>query len=86
MGEKALVHVDADNLAALADTPCHQIGNAARPAADIEAGPAFANADPLEHDIGVRRHRRALHMQALDLSRPALDRIIPRELPAHDVP
>ena len=74
--DKRRIGVESDHAAACADTRRQQIGDAARPAAHVEAMPARADADPVEHDRAVGRHGGALHMQALDLACAALERIM----------
>jgi hypothetical protein len=81
--EKRRVHVEADHPAARTDARAQQVGDAARPAADVEAGPALHRPEAVEHGQRIRRHRLRLHMQPLDLARARLDRIVSGERVGH---
>src|SRR6478672_6884247 len=83
MREEFRILIEPDHTAVWANAPRQRFGDPARAAAEIEARPARAHADQIEHDLDVACERRALDMQALDLARAALNRIAAGEGVGH---
>src|SRR4029077_9136010 len=83
MREEFRILIEPDHASGGTDAPRQRLGEPARAAAEIEARPARAHADQLEHDIDVACERRALDIQALDLARAALNRIAAGEGVGH---
>src|SRR6185436_2694625 len=82
-GEKLLVLVEAEHAPGRSDALAQQVSDAARPAADVEAGPSRLHPDPIQHHARVGRDRLGLDVQALDLAPAMLDRVMACEVVGH---
>src|SRR6185437_2619970 len=76
MRDENRIGIEAGNMAPRANAFAEQSRDAAGAAAEIEATPAFGNADPLQHGHAIGRHRRALAIEAHDLAGAPLERIM----------
>jgi anhydro-N-acetylmuramic acid kinase len=70
------IGIEPGDVTAGADARAEQSRDAAGPAAEIEATPAFGNADPLQHGRAIGRHRRALAIKSFDLAVAPLERVM----------
>ena len=83
MRQKSRILVETDDAAGRADALAHEAGDAARPAAEVEARPSRRNADEVEHRARLGRQRGGLDVQAFDLALAGLDRIMAGEGGGH---
>src|SRR2546423_1159753 len=75
--------VEPDHAPTGTDALAHRLGDTARAAAEIDARPALAHADQVEHCLDVASERRTLNVQAFDLASAALNRIAARKGVGH---